>query len=502
MLMLRHPIALLLVTVAVLLGVLRSYSVPAPVDAGAPDVVFSAYRAEAILRDLLSEKVPHVAGSAANRAVRDRIVAQLEAAGYRPQIQSRFHCSPRYGSCSPVDNIIAVKSGSVGRYATLLTAHYDSTWGGPGAADDGAGVAALLEIARMAADFPAFDNDVIFLVSDSEETGLVGALHLDPQLLRGAKMLNLDTEEWQELYIGCAGGGGWELTREFATAAAPGGSEHWQLDLRGLAGGHSGIQIHEQLGNAIKLLGQCLREIEGVRLQHFTAGVAHNVIPREGVVCFACPPGTGVRLRERLEALREQWLSYLPEADRGVTLTLEAGSPGAVLGEEDSRTVLGLVAALPHGAQAYNLAQRADLVDLSVNLAVLRLAGGGLFVESSFRFFSEPQSVPLQQTLLAVADAFGMAVHPVVGYPGWRPDFDSPLLRQASALHERLFGRLPAVKAIHAGLECGILKSKKPDMDILSFGPTIRGAHSPTERMLIETVAPFWQFLTALLAEI
>ena len=95
-----------------------------------------------------------------------------------------------------------------------------------------------------------------------------------------------------------------------------------------------------------------------------------------------------------------------------------------------------------------------------------------------------------------------MAVHPVVGYPGWRPDFDSPLLRQASALHECLFGRLPAVKAIHAGLECGILKSKKPDMDILSFGPTIRGAHSPTERLRIETVAPFWRFLTALLAEI
>ena len=366
-------------------------------------------------------------------------------------------------------------------------------------ADNGVGCAAALALMT--------DPDVVhplleLLFTVDEETGLGGALNLDAGLLSGNLMLNLDTEDWHELYIGCAGGGGWELTREFATAAAPGGSEYWQLNLQGLAGGHSGIQIHEQLGNAIKLLGQCLCDIEGVRLQHFTAGVAHNVIPREGSVGFACPPGAGGRLRERLEALREQWLSYLPEADRGVTLTLEAASPGAVLDEADSRTVLGLVAALPHGAQAYNLAQRADLVDLSINLAVLRLAAGRLFVESSFRFFSEPQSVPLQQTLLAVAAAFGMAVHPVVGYPGWRPDFDSPLLRQASALHERLFGRRPAVKAIHAGLECGILKSKKPDMDILSFGPTIRGAHSPTERLRIETVAPFWQFLTALLAEI
>jgi len=175
MLRLRHPLSLFLITLVVLLGVLRSYSTPSPVDAGAPDVVFSADRAEAILRDLLPENSPHVAGSEYNQRVRDRVVSHLEMAGYQPEIQSRFLCSPQYGSCSPVENVIAVKPGSVGRYAVLLTAHYDSTWAGPGAADDGAGVAALLEIARMAADFPAFDNDVIFLVSDAEEVGLVGA---------------------------------------------------------------------------------------------------------------------------------------------------------------------------------------------------------------------------------------------------------------------------------------------------------------------------------------
>ncbi len=366
-------------------------------------------------------------------------------------------------------------------------------------ADNGVGCAAAL---ALMTDPWVVRPPLELLFTVDEETGLGGALNLDGGLLSGSLMLNLDTEDWHELYIGCAGGGGWELTRSFATAAAPEGSEYWQLNLQGLAGGHSGIQIHEQLGNAIKLLGQCLHGIEGVRLQHFTAGVAHNVIPREGQVGFACPPGGGAPLRGRLEGLREQWLSYLPAADRAVALSLQAAAPGAVLGEADSRAVLDLVAALPHGAQAYNLAQPADLVDLSVNLAVLRLAGGALFVESSYRFFNEQQSVPLQQALMAVAGAFGMAVQPVVGYPGWQPDFDSPLLRQASALHQRLFGELPAVKAIHAGLECGILKSKKPDMDILSFGPTIRGAHSPTERLRIDTVAPFWQFLTALLAEI
>lgn len=175
MLKLRHPLSLLLISLLVLLGVLRSYSPPAPVDAGAPDVVFSAVRAEAILRDLLREKRPHVAGSPANALVRDRVMAYFEAAGYTPELQSRYHCSPRFGSCAPVQNIIAVKPGAVGKHAVLLTAHYDSVRAGPGAADDGAGTAAILEIARMAADFPPFDNDVIFLISDAEEAGLIGA---------------------------------------------------------------------------------------------------------------------------------------------------------------------------------------------------------------------------------------------------------------------------------------------------------------------------------------
>jgi hypothetical protein len=175
MLRLRHPVSLLLIFGLVLLGVLRSYSTPEPLDAGAPDVVFSADRAEAILRDLMPEQRPHEAGSPFNSVIRNRVVAHLEASGYAPEIQSRFHCNPLFGACSPVENIIAVKPGAVGKHAVLLTAHYDSGWAGPGAADDGAAVAAILEIARMAADFPPFDNDVIFLLSDSEENGLIGA---------------------------------------------------------------------------------------------------------------------------------------------------------------------------------------------------------------------------------------------------------------------------------------------------------------------------------------
>jgi dipeptidase D len=183
-------------------------------------------------------------------------------------------------------------------------------------------------------------------------------------------------------------------------------------------------------------------------------------------------------------------------------MELVATRVDASLDEVDSMRLLDLIAAFPHGAQAYNLEQPADLVDISINLAILRLKQGELYLESSYRFFNEDQSLPLQHSVLALARAFDLEVTPDVGYPGWQPDFTSPLLEQGCVLHEKMFGHRPAVKAIHAGLECGILKSKKPDVDILSFGPTIRGAHSPTERLQIDTVEPFWQFLKQLLAEI
>ena len=172
---LRDPVFLLVICLLVMMGVLRSFTPPSPVGADVPDVEFSAIRADAILRDLLQENQPHVAGSELNAVVRDRVVSHLEAAGYQPEIQSRFQCNPRFGNCSPVDNIIAVKKGSGGKGAVLLTAHYDSGWTGPGAADDGAGLAAVLEIARMAADYPPFMNDIVFLITDSEENGLIGA---------------------------------------------------------------------------------------------------------------------------------------------------------------------------------------------------------------------------------------------------------------------------------------------------------------------------------------
>jgi dipeptidase D len=365
-------------------------------------------------------------------------------------------------------------------------------------ADNGVGCAAAL---ALMTDTSVANPPLELLFTVDEETGLGGALHFDASLLSGKLMLNLDTEDWNELFIGCSGAGGWEFNRVFTTQPDPSALEFWSLNLRGLAGGHSGIQIHEQLGNAIKLLGEFLGAVGSVQLASFSAGVAHNVIPREGEVLFACPAGHEEALRELADSLLQQWNGYLPQADAALELVLQGADNASVLSVADSKEFVQLINVFPHGAQSYNLEQPADLVDLSINFAVMRLSDGALFVESSYRFFNPEQSLPLQQSVLALADLFELDVTPTLAYPGWQPDFSSPLLAQGIAVHTKLFGEAPAVKAIHAGLECGILKSKKPDVDILSFGPSIRGAHSPKERVLINTVPPFWQFLTVLLAE-
>ncbi|MFT5767986.1 MAG: dipeptidase D, partial [Halioglobus sp.] len=251
-------------------------------------------------------------------------------------------------------------------------------------ADNGVGCAAALAVMT--------DPDVVhppleLLFTVDEETGLGGALSLDSSMLFGTRMLNLDTEESNELYIGCAGGGGWEFERRWDGVPTPVGHEVWQVCLRGLAGGHSGIQIHEQLGNAIKLLGQFLANVDDVQLVSLDVGVAHNVIPREGSAIFSCPTGARETLLDSLKLLREKALSYLPSDDAALEFELLLSQSEQVISPGATQTVVDLLAVLPHGAQSYSPEQPADLVAVSINLAVVKLTGGKLYLESRYRFF-------------------------------------------------------------------------------------------------------------------
>lgn len=365
-------------------------------------------------------------------------------------------------------------------------------------ADNGIGCAAAM---ALMTDSTVEHPPLELLFTMDEETGLNGASGLDAAMLTGKTMLNLDTEDWQELYVGCAGGKGWRFNRTMERVAADSGSVPLKLSLTDLTGGHSGVQIHQQLANANKLLGYWLKAAAdiGVKVSSYNSGIAHNVISREGTIEFSLPDNSIGKLEQLNQRLISEWLTWLPETDHQLQLTIEAGTKAEVLTPQSQKVLLQWLLTFPHGAQTYNFAQPADLVNLSINLAVVRMNGDSLMTEASCRFFNELESENLINTVLALAEQYEMTPEVILDYPGWQPDFQSPLLAKAKKLHIDLFSIDPKIKAIHAGLECGILKSKKNDMDILSFGPNIRGAHSPSERLEISTVEPFWQFLVALL---
>ncbi len=365
-------------------------------------------------------------------------------------------------------------------------------------ADNGLGCAAALALMTdPEVQHPALE----LLFTIDEETGLGGAINLDASLLTGTKLLNLDTEDWGELFVGCAGGRDWELTRSLSHETITSSYVTRRYWLRGLAGGHSGIQIHQQLGNANKLVAQWLRQADqlGVRLCSMSGGVAHNVIPRSASFEVAIPADKLAQVDELTESLLARWKAYLPPADAGLELTQEAVDIEQMLTKEAQQAVYRLLLALPHGAQSYNAEHPADLVDLSINMAVVKVTPESLFVETSLRYFNAMEAEGLADSLLSISEAFGLQAKETIAYPGWLPDFNSQLLQTVKDTYQDLHQTLPEVKAIHAGLECGILLDKMEGVEAISFGPTIRGAHSPRERLEISTVEPFWQLLLAVL---
>ncbi|MFG1495270.1 beta-Ala-His dipeptidase [Saccharospirillum sp. HFRX-1] len=370
-------------------------------------------------------------------------------------------------------------------------------------ADNGLGAAAALAVMTDASVVhPALE----LLFTTEEETGLHGALGLDADLLKGTRLINLDTEEWPEIYIGCAGGYGYAAGRQVMMKRPRPGLVSYRLHLKGLTGGHSGIQIHQQLGNANKLLAELLKDAAELdwQLSRMRGGVAHNVIAREASADLFLNTDQLDDWQRLADAARERWLSFLPASDHGLQWSLEPVEidEPLVASSADTRTLLNLISVMPHGAQRYNLNQPADLVDLSVNLATVSLREDEFKVQTSLRFFNADEARPLKQHLEALFETFGMVPQVILDYPGWNPDFGSDLVARTRALATKQLDREPQLKAIHAGLECGILKSKKPELDMVSFGPTILGAHSPVERLEIATVEPFWELLKALLADL
>lgn len=369
-------------------------------------------------------------------------------------------------------------------------------------ADNGIGVATMLALLE-ARDVEHGPLELLFTVD--EESGLTGASGLSPTLLAGRRLINLDSEEEGSVTIGCAGGATTLL--ELPLDDVPLGPDETALEVRlhGLKGGHSGLDIHLQRGNAIVLLTRALdaaRAAAPFRLASLVGGNAHNAIPREARAIVVGERRALGEVRRSIEAEIGAVRAEYRTADPGLTLGIsEAGPVPGGWSEERTLAVLGLLYGLPHGVASMSL-DIPGLVETSDNLATVTVDGRRLTVLLSTRSSVASALTALRRKIRAVAALAGAKVEERDGYPGWKPDVGSPLLAVLSRVHEERLGRAPSVGAVHAGLECGILGEKYPGMDMISFGPQIEHPHSPDERVKIDSVGRFYDLLVATLARL
>lgn len=368
-------------------------------------------------------------------------------------------------------------------------------------ADNGIGLAAALAVA----DDPAVVHGPLeLLVTMDEETGLTGAAELDPSLVGGRRMLNLDTEELYAIYIGCSGGGNSTFTLPVQREAMAGGAQVVEIAVTGLKGGHSGMEIQLQRGNAIRLLARILRAAGSeIRIAKIDGGNAHNAIPREArATCTVSAAGADA-LRGIVESTARAIKGELAVSDAGVSVVLTSAGekPARVMTWESTRRAVGLLCALPHGVDAMSL-EVPGLVETSSNLAAVHTGEDAMNVLISVRSSIRSELLALRDRAQSIAELAGATVEHNEPYPGWKPNLKSEVLGSARRVHVAELQREPELKAVHAGLECGVIGEKYPGMDMISIGPWIESPHSPDERVNIPSVATFWKFLSALVADL
>jgi dipeptidase D len=368
-------------------------------------------------------------------------------------------------------------------------------------ADNGLGVAMILAVLQ---DASLVHGPIEALFTVDEEAGMGGAHGLAEGVLQGRLMLNLDTEEWGEFYLGCAGGLDVNVSRLGAAQPLPDSHACWQISLCGLRGGHSGVNIHEERGNAIKLLVRVLRDLERyipLRLVELKGGTARNALPREAFATIALPAAYIQRLQDALTAWQTLLRHELTGVEPGLTLSL-GNAPGAhVMSSAEQAVWLTSLHAAPHGVR--RMSQRVPgVVETSNNLGMVDLGPAGGSCNFMVRSLLDSGSQALADEIGSLFALSGTVAEKSGEYPGWTPNPDSPLLALCQSVYQREFGEASQVQVIHAGLECGIIAAKYPGIDIVSFGPTIRGAHAPGESVDIASVGRTWQLFKAILGSV
>lgn len=368
-------------------------------------------------------------------------------------------------------------------------------------ADNGIGVAAIMALLE-ATDIQHPPIQALFTID--EETGMTGALALEGGILNGKILLNLDTEEDTELTIGCAGGV--DITGSGSYTSSPATfKSRFSIAITGLTGGHSGMDIHKGRANANKLMARLLLPLlkdNLIELASFKGGSLRNAIPREAFVELACSPENYKTIEEITTVYEDLLQKEFASTDASIQVRMQESKVTSEV--VDKTFLLNFVKALyacPNGV--YRLSPDiAGLVQTSNNLAKVELADGNYQVQCLGRSSVDSEKRDLQTAIASALELCGAAVVFSGAYPGWTPQPNSELVKFMSELYTEKFGHPPHVSAVHAGLECGILGRNYPDMQMISFGPNIFGAHSPDERAQISSVQKFWDYLLEILKEI
>ena len=370
-------------------------------------------------------------------------------------------------------------------------------------ADNGIGLAVAMAV-LLSRDVQHGPLEV--LITATEETGMDGANGIRPGWVKGDILLNLDSETEGELYVGCAGGIDGRILFRYPSADVPAGSKACKLFLGGLKGGHSGMDINLGQGNANKLFFRLLKSIESeldLRVASLEGGNMRNAIPREVVAVVTLPTGNVERLFARVKELEAVFQAELHAKEPNLHCSVaETSLPARVIDLQAQRRITNAILACPNGAIRM-IDSMPGTVETSMNLAIVRIEEQGAEINMLLRSSVESAKMALAQSVQAVFELAG--ANEIIfegGYPGWEPNPESRIRKTMVAVYEQLYGKTPAIMAIHAGLECGILGSVYPHWDMISFGPTILSPHSPDERVNIASVEKFWEYMKATLVAI
>lgn len=369
-------------------------------------------------------------------------------------------------------------------------------------ADNGMGVAAAMAVLEST-DLVHGPIEALFTID--EETGMTGAFGLKAGLLDGDILLNMDSEDEGELYVGCAGGSNANIRFEYSEVAVPAGYSALKLSVSGLKGGHSGIDIPLERGNSNITMFRFLYEASKKRnilISSIDGGSLRNAIPRESVSIILIETKELDDLKAELTVFEKDIQQELASADPGVMITLEEVElPSVALDDDTTSRLIKAVYACPNGVVRMSKDME-GLVETSTNLAIIKTVDSGVEILCLLRSSVDSARENLKNQFSCVFELAGASVEFDGEYPGWKPNMDSHILKVSQKVYQEMYGKVPEIKAIHAGLECGLLGGVYPNWDMMSFGPTIRFPHSPDEKVNIITVKKFWDFLVEILKNV